>query len=203
MYEKFGKNKQGADLERVIRSRGLPLYVHCHLKSDQRYQSDQRCRILLKGNREHYSKYNKDDIWVISKVSSFESSQTFLARSTYFGPFSDGSLEVDCLSPRDVRIATKIWQEDKPIYALRTLSASTEFMMLDTLDEKLDQLPLLPYLLTDNKCTNKKKNKATPLLAMPELEHIQLTQEDGIDVERKILETVTYYKLNQDQERLE
>jgi hypothetical protein len=202
MYEKFGKNKQGADLERIIRSRGLPLYVQCHLKGDQRYQSDSRYHILLKGNREHYSKYNKDDIWVVSKTSSFESSQTFLARSTYFGPFSDGSLEIDCLSPRDVRIATKIWKEDNPIYALRTMSASTEFMMLDTLNDRLDQLPLLPYILTDNKTTSKKKKAmVVPPLAMPKLDHIGLTREDGIDIEAKIVETVKYYKLNQDQER--
>lgn len=200
MCEKFGKNKQGADLERTIRSKGLPLYVHCHLKGDQRYQSDKRYRILLKGNREHYSKYNKDDIWVISKVSSFESSQTFLARSTYFGPFSDGSLEIDCLSPRDVRVATKIWQEDKPIYALRTMSASTEFMMLDTLDDRLDQLPLLPYIMTDNKNGSKKKKVSGPSLTMPRMAHIQLTRQDNIDVEQKIVETVMHYKLNQDQE---
>ncbi|KAI7903480.1 uncharacterized protein BX663DRAFT_31394 [Cokeromyces recurvatus] len=104
VYEKYGRHKDGQELERTIRSKGMGMYVLCELRGDQRYQSDRRYRILLKGNREHHSRYNKDDIWVISKTPSFESSQTFLARSTYFGPFSDGSLEVDCISPRDYRI---------------------------------------------------------------------------------------------------
>jgi hypothetical protein len=69
------------------------MYVDCEIKGDGRYQDTSRYRLVIR-NKEHYSKYNKDDIWVISKLPSFEPSQTFLARSVYFGPFSDGTLEV-------------------------------------------------------------------------------------------------------------
>lgn len=199
MYEKFGKNKQGADLERALRSKGIGLYVECELKGDLRY-SDKRFRVMIKsGSREHYTKYSKDDLWAISKVPTFESSQTFLARSTYFGPFSDGALEVDCMAPRDVRVATKVMQESRHVvYAIRTISASQECMMLDTLDDKLGQLPLLPYLLTHDDGKKSKKKMVAPL---PVLDCIQLTRQDNINVEAKLVEYISLYRLNQDQER--
>lgn len=194
-FDKFGKGKHGIDLERSLRSRGIGFYASCELKGDQRHESDKRMKLIVKQSRESYAKYNKDDLWVISKVPTFESSQTFLAKSTYFGPFSDGSLELDCVSPRDLRIATKFLNEKTLVYALRTFSPSTEFMMLDTLDEKLDTLPLLPYILTS---AGKKKKDPQPL---PVMEHIKLKREDGIDVEKKLKEAINMYHLNEDQER--
>lgn len=191
--DKFGKGKQGKDLERAMRSRGIGMYVQCQLKPDDRFGSDKRLRIMINQCRESYTKYSKDDLWIISKVPTFESSQTFLARSTYFGPFSDGALEVDCVSPRDVRVANGFFSGEGLVYALRTLSASTEFMMLDTLDEKLNELPLLPYILT-----NHKKKDADPL---PVMAHIEVKTEDGIDIEARLKETISMYKLNADQER--
>lgn len=199
IYEKFGKNKRGADLERVLRSKGIGIYVECELKGDLRY-SDKRFRLMIKGSsREHYSKYNRDDLWAISRVPTFESSQTFLARSTYYGPFSDGALEVDCMSSRDARVAAKVLQESKHmVYAIRTISASQECMMLDTLDDKLDQLPLLPYLLTHDDGRKSKKKMVVPL---PTLNCIKLTRQDNINVEAKLEEYIALYRLNQDQER--
>jgi hypothetical protein len=184
MYEKFGKSKTGVDLERLIRSKGMGLYCDVDFRLDNR-----RCRLKLR-QKEHHSKYNKDDIWVISKSSMFESSQTFIARSTFFGPFSDGTLELDCISPRDVRIAGQC----ETVYALRTISASTEFMMLDTVDGPLEQLPLLPYLLGP---PSKKKQ----LVPTPIMRRIELTRQDNIDVEKKVQETIQHYNLNQDQAR--
>lgn len=199
MAEKYGKNKQGQDLERTMRAKGVGIYCLTELKGDARSAS--RLRLMMKQNREHYSKYQKDDIWVISKVSTFESSQTFLARSTYFGPFSDGTLELDCISARDVRVAAKVLQANQSVYALRTFSASTEFMMLDTLNEKLDQLPLLPYILQDPVSHMKKrKNQVVSPQPLPIMEHIKITREDNIDVEAKFEEVIKMYKLNVDQE---
>lgn len=195
-YDKFGKGKQGKDLERIMRSRGVGMYVQCELKGDDRGGSEKRLRLMLHQSRESYAKYNRDDLWVISKVPTFESSQTFLARSTYFGPFSDGSLELDCFSPRDVRVATGCLKGT--VYALRTISASTELMMLDTLEEKLKDLPLLPYIMANG---SGKKKRDGPLDSLPIMEYIQIKREDGIDVEAKLKETVAFYKLNPDQER--
>jgi hypothetical protein len=198
MQEKFGKNKQGLDLERALRSKGIGIYVDCQFKGDLRY-SDTKFRLMVRGgSREHYTKYSKDDIWAISKVSTFESSQTFLARSTYFGPFSDGALEIDCMSPRDVRVAAKVLHDGHSVYAIRTISASQECMMLDTLDDRLEQFPLLPYLLTNNNDSSKKKKLIAPL---PTLNCIQLTRMDNIDVEAKLVDFIRTYRLNQDQER--
>lgn len=199
MYEKFGKNKQGSDLERMLRSKGIGIYIGCELKGDLRY-SDKRFRLMIKGgSREHYSKYSKDDLWAVSKVPTFESSQTFLARSTYYGPFSDGALEIDCMSPRDVRVASKVLQESQHVvYAIRTISASQECMMLDTLDDKLEQLPLLPYLLTNG---DSKRSKSKTTAPLPTLDCIRLTRQDNIDVEAKLVEYIGLYRLNQDQER--
>ncbi|KAI7869268.1 uncharacterized protein EV154DRAFT_129701 [Mucor mucedo] len=189
--DKFGKGKSGADLERIMRSRGIGFYALCELKGDQRHDSDKRVKLVMKQNREVYTKYNKEDLWVISRLPTFESSQTFLAKSTYFGPFADGTLDLDCLSPRDVRVATGM--ANQRVYALRTVSASTELMMLETLEEKMDRLPLLPYILN----TGGKKKK-DPL---PVMDCIIIKREDGIDVERKLSETVALHHLNEDQER--
>ena len=194
MYEKMGKGKSGMELERLLRSKGIGLYVQCDIKGDQRFEK--RIRLMINKNREHYSKYKKDDIWVLSRVASFESSQTFLAKSTYFGPFSDGALELDCVSPRDVRIAMTAISERKPVYAIRTIPAGTEFMMLDTLEGPLDNLPMLPYLI------QKPNPKKAPLLPLPIMEHIKLTRQDNIDVESKLKETATMYHLNADQENV-
>jgi hypothetical protein len=47
-------------------------------------------------NREHHSKYSKDDIWAISTSKDFQVS--FLAKSTFYGPMSSGNIEVDVLN---------------------------------------------------------------------------------------------------------
>ncbi|CEG73858.1 hypothetical protein RMATCC62417_09155 [Rhizopus microsporus] len=197
IYEKYANGKQGNELERTIRAKGLGMYVDCEIKGDTRYQDSTRYRLVLR-NKEHHSKYSKDDIWIISKVSTFDPSQTFLARSIFYGPFSDGTLEVDCVSPRDARIANKIVSETRYIYALRSISASTEFMMLDTLEEKLDNLPLLPYILGDRQ--GRKKKDLLPSAPLPTLAHIELRRDDCIDVNARLAETVARYRLNADQE---
>ncbi|KAG1078569.1 hypothetical protein G6F42_024203 [Rhizopus arrhizus] len=69
--------------------------------------------------------------------------------------------------------------------------------MLDTLDDKLEQLPLLPYLLTNG---DSKRSKGKMTAPLPTLDCIQLTRQDGIDVEAKLVEYIGLYRLNQDQE---
>ncbi|KAI8988414.1 hypothetical protein BDF20DRAFT_331001 [Mycotypha africana] len=222
MYEKFGKHKHGQELERAIRSKGMSLYVLCEIKSTYpsfsslsssslEGEGHRRLRLMIPAtSREHSSKYAKDDIWVLSKVSSFESSQTFLARSTFYGPFSDGSLELECISPRDARVAAQILKEEADVYALRTIAASTEFMMLDTLNDNvlLSKLNLLPYIMTDDQIRKSNRKSKKPggggggSIEYPTLHCIRLTVGDGIDVEAKLVDTIREYKLNLDQERV-
>ncbi|KAF8936586.1 hypothetical protein BGZ58_004007 [Dissophora ornata] len=37
-------------------------------------------------NKEHHSKYSKDDLWVVSTTPRFDASSTFFARSVFYGP---------------------------------------------------------------------------------------------------------------------
>jgi hypothetical protein len=67
------------------------MYSDCEINSG--YTSERRVKLVLK-NREMHSKYCKDDIWVVSKNQAFDANQTFLARSVYYGPLSNGTLEV-------------------------------------------------------------------------------------------------------------
>ncbi|KAI8980289.1 hypothetical protein BDB01DRAFT_240048 [Pilobolus umbonatus] len=199
MYEKFGQCKQGNELERTMRSKGIGFYSDCVIKGNTRpVVNDRRFRIMIKSKREHYSKYNKDDIWVISRTPTLDPSQSFLSKSTYYSPFADGTLELDCISSRDGRIATKMIAERCSIYALRTLSASTEFLMCDTLEDRLENIPLLPYILSDNK-PRKGKNREDKV-NLPVTGHIKLTEEDNIDMEKRLADTITRFNLNSDQE---
>ncbi|KAI7876714.1 hypothetical protein K492DRAFT_219779 [Lichtheimia hyalospora FSU 10163] len=190
---------QQRDIERLFRHKGIGFYSTT-LHSDGRYQESQRFRIRIR-NREHHSKYNKDDVWVVSRSSNFEPHGTFLARSTFYGPFSDGMLEVECLSPRDARVASQLVDQSGNVCALRTISSTTEFMMLDHLDEKLDRLPLMPFMLGDGKGKKRKKDKDPLHQNMTnEPDFIRIRREDNVDVEKKIKETIDRYHLNEDQE---
>ncbi|KAI7870679.1 AAA domain-containing protein, partial [Spinellus fusiger] len=190
-YNNAGKNE---NLERYFRMKGCGFYTGCDLKEDSRQGTHDRFRIMLR-NKEHHSKYNKDDIWVISKSPKFDASITFLSRSVYHGPFADGGIEIECLSPRDIRVAYNILKGDSSVYALRTITANGEFMMLDNLKEGIERTPLFPYMLKDNK----QKRKLAEIMPRLELEHIRLSLEDGINVEEKIKSTIEMYHLNTDQ----
>ncbi|KAF7724628.1 hypothetical protein EC973_000872 [Apophysomyces ossiformis] len=113
---------------------------------------------------------------------------------------------IDCVTPRDARIANNLVKDGLPIYALRTISANTEFMMIgkvfilhaDTLDKQLDQCLILPKLLSDGK--NKRKKVQADINPPRELDYIKLYPHDNVNVENKIEETIKRYRLNEDQE---
>ncbi|KAI8883609.1 hypothetical protein K501DRAFT_333199 [Backusella circina FSU 941] len=190
--EKFGKGKKGYDLERLVRSKGLGMYSDCDL--DSGFNSERRVKLLLK-NREMHSKYSKDDVWVVSKSQAFDANQTFLARSVYYGPLSNGILELDCLSARDGRVASALMKSNNQVCALRTISASTEFMMLDKMEEPMDRVPLVPFLMGSDK-----KGKRKQLAKDPnDLQHIKLTRLDSIDMGARLKDTIENYNLNRDQ----
>ncbi|ORZ10100.1 AAA domain-domain-containing protein, partial [Absidia repens] len=181
-------------LERHFRSKGLSFYQNCQLKNNNRSISGSSFCLTLK-NRENSYKYGKDDIWVVSNVLAFDASSTFLARSTFYGPSSNGSLEIECITPRDTRVASNMILGCSTVFALRTISANTEYMMLDSLEMPLDQLPLLPSLLKPRK----KKQQPEPLHT-PKIAAIHLTSYDNINVQAKLDETTREYSLNMDQQ---
>ncbi|KAI8331208.1 P-loop containing nucleoside triphosphate hydrolase protein [Chlamydoabsidia padenii] len=180
-------------VERHFRSKGLSFYQNCQLQSNSRSYTGSTLSLMVR-NRESSYKYGKDDIWVISKVLAFDASTTFLARSTFYGPSSNGTIEIECITPRDTRVASSICMENSTVFALRTISAGTEFMMIDSLETSLDRLPLLPNILKVS------KRKKQPELHKPKSAVIQLTSYDNIDIKKKIDETTQLYNLNVDQE---
>ncbi|KAI9306942.1 AAA domain-containing protein [Cunninghamella echinulata] len=189
------------NMERFFRSKGLSFYTGCRLKSNSYYIHEDVFNLSIQ-NRENHNKYSKDDIWVISTSLSFDSSQTFLGRSTFYGPSSDGCIEFKCITPRDYRVASKFPTNQPSLFALRTISAGSEFMMLDTLEDTLDQLPVLPNILNDGK--RSKRNNQPELHNIPmnetnQLAVIRLTEGDCINISEKLDETTRQYKLNEDQ----
>ncbi|CAO3617623.1 unnamed protein product [Cunninghamella echinulata] len=189
------------NMERFFRSKGLSFYTGCRLKNNSYYTHEDVFNLSVQ-NRENHNKYSKDDIWVISTSLSFDSSQTFLGRSTFYGPSSDGCIEFKCITPRDYRVASKFPTNQPSLFALRTISAGSEFMMLDTLEDMLDQLPVLPNILNDGK-RSKRNNQPelhnVSMNGMNQLAVIRLTESDCINIPEKLNETAQQYKLNEDQ----
>ncbi|KAL1922935.1 uncharacterized protein VTP21DRAFT_9311 [Calcarisporiella thermophila] len=103
--------------------------------------------LLQLSEKEHHSVYSKDDMWVVSSSVDFEPASTFLARSTFYGPFSDSTLEIQCIFPRDSEIARSLAKNTQRVFALRLINVNAEMMMLDNLRECLTNSPLLPLIL--------------------------------------------------------
>ncbi|KAG0378301.1 hypothetical protein BGX24_004221 [Mortierella sp. AD032] len=115
-----GKSNDGDSQDALYRSRG----VHMHSGSTLRRRGDaytgfplyrggagggvsmeasavvqpsaQQGAVLSLCNKEHHSKYSKDDLWVVSQSSRLDAASTFFARSVFYGP-SGNDVEVDYL----------------------------------------------------------------------------------------------------------
>ncbi|KAG0292849.1 hypothetical protein BGZ98_002446 [Dissophora globulifera] len=164
--------------------------------------SSQQAASLSISNKEHHSKYSKDDLWVISTTPKFDAASTFFARSVFYGP-SGGDIELLCLSSKDSSKARDIFTNNTgSVCAIRLFNAMSEFMMLDNL-ENLTQTPLLPVLLNYVPPELVKASKTAvfkvPSRVPEKTGCIVLTEEDGIDVELEIQDTVDFYHLNLEQ----
>ncbi|KAH8553357.1 P-loop containing nucleoside triphosphate hydrolase protein [Umbelopsis sp. PMI_123] len=189
--------------EQFARSRGLGLHMNASLNRSDRYISGDLDYCLLIHSPQHRSKYGKDDIWVVSKSLLFEANSTFLAKSTFYGPVGGTQIEIQCLTPRDGRIAAGMCKGSNSIVGLRTVSASNEFMMLAALLSNIEEAPLLPAILSyDNGSRPKRKQ----LHAIPKTTKddgkIMVYQSDGIDVKSRLDETIKRFTLNEDQARV-
>ncbi|KAI9290214.1 P-loop containing nucleoside triphosphate hydrolase protein [Umbelopsis sp. AD052] len=189
--------------EQLARSRGLGLHMNASLARSDRYISGDLDYCLSIRNPQHRSKYGKDDIWVVSKSLQFEPSSTFLAKSTFFGPVGGSQLEIQCLTPRDGRIAGGMCKGMNSLVALRTVSASNEFMMLAALMSNIDEAPLLPAILSyDNGSRPKRKQLHDIPKASKDDGKIVIFQSDGIDLNTRVNETIKRFTLNEDQARV-
>lgn len=157
---------------------------------------------LTINNKEHHSKYSKDDLWVISTTSRFDAASTFFARSMFYGP-SGSDVELQCLSSKDSSVARDIVTNSNEVCAIRLFNAMSEFMMLDNLSERLARTPILPVLLNYVPPELVKASKTSvfkvPTRVPEKTGCIVLTEEDGVDVEQEIQDTIDQYRLNQEQ----
>ncbi|ORZ23830.1 AAA domain-domain-containing protein [Lobosporangium transversale] len=153
-------------------------------------------------NKEHHSKYSKDDLWVVSTTPQFDATSTFFARSVFYGP-SGNDIELMCLSSKDSSIARDICVNSTTVCAIKLFNAMSEFMMLDNLENSLTRTPLLPVLLNYVPPELVKASKTSVFKVpsrVPERSGcIVLTEEDGIDVEVEIQDAVERFRLNHEQ----
>ncbi|KAF9181856.1 hypothetical protein BGZ51_005136 [Haplosporangium sp. Z 767] len=164
--------------------------------------SSQQTAIITVHNKEHHSKYSKDDLWVVSSTPRFEAASTFFARSVFYGP-SGNDIELTCLSAKDSSVARDLFTHSTGVCAIRLFNAMSEFMMIDNLHESLTRTPLLPVLLNYVPPDLIKASKASVFKAPSRIPEktgcVVLTEEDGIDLEMEINDTIEKYSLNAEQ----
>ncbi|KAJ2378580.1 hypothetical protein H4S02_007328, partial [Coemansia sp. RSA 2611] len=118
--------------------------------------------------RENYAGYAKDDTWAISVCTDFKTESTFLARSVFYGPSKNNTLELALVGDEDAKAASKIFNAESQsgkeskrkgsagferktpsVVAIRCLDSASDWSMLDTVEAPLsaETLPLLPHLL--------------------------------------------------------
>ncbi|KAJ2819002.1 hypothetical protein GGI24_004925, partial [Coemansia furcata] len=118
--------------------------------------------------RENYAGYAKDDTWAISVCTDFKTETTFLARSVFYGPSKNNTLELALVGDEDAKVAARLFNAESPsgkgskrhvnagferkapsVVAIRCLDSASDWSMLDTVEAQLsvETLPLLPHLL--------------------------------------------------------
>jgi len=213
--------KPSKELERRFRARNVNVYFHCELvkgattafpsyrkmKGLSEDATDKKAPLFIvldKDSREHYTKYAKDDIWIVSSNLSFtpqKSSDIFLiARSVYHGPTYNGLIEIKLVSGDLPPLSAT---QTTPVYAIHGPNCSTEFAMIDNLmNLHLLTFPLITMLLSGPSCTveacdshenvyphRKKSNRCKVNLS---LEHIK----------KEAMATAEKWNLNEDQLRV-
>ena len=100
--------------------------------------------------------YSKDDIWVLSTSNDFTTN--FLATSTFFGPLSNGMIEICPVSQKDVLKAQYILKgQNGPenVIGIRLLNVCGELCVIPNLIQNLPKSPLLGTVLANDEQTSK------------------------------------------------
>ncbi|RUP49867.1 LOW QUALITY PROTEIN: P-loop containing nucleoside triphosphate hydrolase protein [Jimgerdemannia flammicorona] len=104
----------------------------------------------------------------------------------------------------DSRTAKEIMTEGCPVYAIRGVSASAEFMMLDNLTDTLHQTPLLPSIINytpADRPVSTKQGRFKPPSRLPQKSGCLIVKEEyGLDVGAMIKDVIREFTLNEDQE---
>ncbi|NXY72669.1 ZGRF1 protein, partial [Glareola pratincola] len=205
-----------------LRSHKIPLYEGCHLlvrkafemqtqqcskfkklmNTPARFDADSKTKLYLKLSRkEHYSLYSKDDIWVVSKVLTFDPLDTFIASSAFFGPSSSNEVELLPLKG----YCPSNWRSNTFVHALLVCNASGELTSLRNMEEHFNPatLPLVPHLLKKNWDSESamkrvsKRNFIPPAISLKRtMMYGPVSAEAAMGLAKKMIQT---FSLNPDQ----
>ncbi|KAM9330477.1 5'-3' DNA helicase ZGRF1 [Gastrophryne carolinensis] len=117
------------------------------VSGDAEFSGESKMKLYLKLSRkEGSSAYSKDDLWVVSKTLDFDTIDTFIACSSFYGPTSNNDIEIVPLKG----YCPSNWPANMVVHALLVYNASTELTCLRNIQEHFNPstLPLMPHLLT-------------------------------------------------------
>nr|XP_032625623.1 protein ZGRF1 isoform X2 [Chelonoidis abingdonii] len=169
--------------------------------ANARFDGDSKSKLYLKLSRKEYSSvYSKDDLWVVSKTLFFESLDTFIACSAFFGPSSSNEVELLPLKG----YYPSHWCSNMIVHALLVCNASTELTTLRNMLEYFNPatVPLMKYLLKmpfraeNANRVNKKKFIPPALNTKSTMMCGLLSPEVTLGLARKMIQT---FQLNPDQ----
>ncbi|XP_028404170.1 protein ZGRF1-like [Dendronephthya gigantea] len=149
--------------------------------------------------RDSSSLYTKDDLWIISKNVNFDPKATFVAKSSFYGPSSNGDLEIEPVSG----YSTSNWRSGDTVHAIWACNAGTELSCIQNLDEhvSLQQMPLLPYILNGSHPSFNSRRSGPGFFSAPLSGRVDRNSL-GIPwpvIEQEVNEIIALYKLNPDQ----
>ncbi|RUS34730.1 hypothetical protein BC938DRAFT_478851 [Jimgerdemannia flammicorona] len=207
----LAKRPRSAEIEGYFRSRRIGFYASCSLSAESRFGAWQaksnhsglpattvapaidQTYFLGLGNKEHHSLRYMDRFQKLRLRTGIHlSGKERLLWSLKWRKIGDS------------RTAKEIMTEGCPVYAIRGVSASAEFMMLDNLTDTLHQTPLLPSIINytpADRPVSTKQGRFKPPSRLPQKSGCLIVKEEyGLDVGAMIKDVIREFTLNEDQE---
>lgn len=141
------------DIEQVFRANGICLFVECYLQRSKRTwrgrNENDNCQssktVFLSLDRcSRGMAFAKRDLWVVSSSLNFETAQTVVLESVFFGPSSEGCIELKQISG----IHAGVLKSNIPLYAMKAFNSASELKCVESLTKGIKELPTLPVLPT-------------------------------------------------------
>eukprot|EP00041_Stephanoeca_diplocostata_P029172 m.854889 g.854889 ORF g.854889 m.854889 type:complete len:1374 (+) comp23504_c0_seq30:183-4304(+) len=140
------------ELEQVFRAGGICFFADCYLQRSKRNwharhesaSSESKTVFLSLDRCSRGMAFAKRDLWVVSTSVNFDSEQTAVLESVFFGPSSEGSIELKPITAKSAGIL----KSNVPLYAIKAFNAATELKCVENLTKGIKELPSLPILQT-------------------------------------------------------
>ncbi|XP_062594375.1 LOW QUALITY PROTEIN: uncharacterized protein LOC134255841 [Saccostrea cucullata] len=166
----------------------------------QKYQREnkmQRKYFIRLSRKDSSTLYSKDDLWIVSRDLNFDSTCTFLAKSTYYGPTSGNEVEIEPVS----KFSPSNWKNEASCHAVLAGNVSSELSYLDNIQDNVQQscLPILSQLLSVDGADAGKTHKG---FQPPRLNHGKSASNIHVPVyamNELVTEFMRTYSLNSDQ----